>query len=128
MDAIKFEQVCSTYQGKDGCACGCGGKYTYTTAGRKAASKDRGYEVADNEVNDKRVAKIVKYINDRLDSAERHEGGAGMPDIYEVKRDGNEHYVYRAYVWPVGFGETPADVTKPCPEEPKAEDGPTASA
>jgi hypothetical protein len=34
---LKMEEVTKTYNGKDGCACGCGG--TYAEAGTKAAQR-----------------------------------------------------------------------------------------
>jgi hypothetical protein len=60
---IKFEDILKAYTGKpDRCMCGCSGKYTHTEINRALASKGRGYEVDDDEVNDKRVRTILKKI------------------------------------------------------------------
>jgi len=56
--------VKSVYSGKDGCCCcGCAGKYSYAEKFRIESSKKRGYEVTDDEINDKTVAMIVAKMN-----------------------------------------------------------------
>ena len=58
--------IISVYSGINGkCCCGCAGKHRYASAYRKLASKDRGYEVRDEEVSDRSV-KIIsnKVLND----------------------------------------------------------------
>lgn len=62
---IKFEDVLCAYSGrKEGCRCGCLGKYYYRSDAKEIASKDRGYEVRDNECNDKMVKKVIKLISE----------------------------------------------------------------
>jgi hypothetical protein len=60
---IDVSKVYSVYVGKDGCRCGCRGTYSYASAHREFASKNRGYEVTDDEINDKRIASMTKKIN-----------------------------------------------------------------
>lgn len=122
MFAIDFEKVVKTYQGKDGCACGCRGKYTYTTAGRAVtnATREADTQVPEEKVNDKRVAKIVRYINERYESAggEHIVGEGDELDIYEVRREGSKNHVYRVYVWrETPTAGTAADPTAPCADE-----------
>ncbi len=57
---IDMSQVASVYSGVNGrCCCGCAGKHTYASAHRDWASKNRGYAVASDEVNDRTVKLIV---------------------------------------------------------------------
>lgn len=63
---VSLSEVSSVYSGKPGCCCGCRGKHTYTQTHRQAASKSRGYEVTDDEVNDGVVKQIVGKINKLL--------------------------------------------------------------
>jgi len=78
---IEIDNVSSVYSGKPGCACGCRGKYAYASRHRAWASKDRGYTVTADEVNDRTVKLMVNKINKAIAS------GA------DVKR----------YVWGVSF-------------------------
>jgi hypothetical protein len=64
LDINNLSNVLSVYSGRDGrCCCGCAGKHYYSSENQKAASKDRGYKVDDDEVNDKMVRKVVKILN-----------------------------------------------------------------
>ena len=64
LSEIKLSEVDTVYVGKpDKCMCGCSGKYTYTSVNQKQSTKRRGYEVTDDEVNDKRVMRIVKKVS-----------------------------------------------------------------
>lgn len=57
MNNVNIEQVSSVYSGKNGsCCCGCAGKHTYASAHRTWASKNRGYNVGLDEVNDRVVS------------------------------------------------------------------------
>lgn len=68
---INLENVSSVYKGKAGyCCCGCSGKYAYASQHREWASKNRGYDVPDDDINDKKVASIVKKMNALLASGE----------------------------------------------------------
>jgi len=63
---ITVDQISSVYVGKPNkCMCGCAGKYTYTSQNRAYASKDRGYDISDDEVNDARVTRAFnKFMKD----------------------------------------------------------------
>ena len=64
---IKIDDVMSVYSGENGhCCCGCAGKHTYASQYQKIASKDRGYEVGDEEVSDRTVKLIVNKMNKYL--------------------------------------------------------------
>lgn len=67
---VKEESVVSVYSGKPGCMCGCNGKYSYSEVHREFSTSDRGYEVTDDEINDKEVKRITKLINDNLMNCE----------------------------------------------------------
>lgn len=64
---IKINDVMSVYSGINGqCCCGCAGKHTYASQHQKIASKNRGYEVDDEEVSDRTVKLIVNKMNKYL--------------------------------------------------------------
>jgi len=60
---IRTEDVLSSYSGKLGCMCGCNGKYSYNSQNRDLASKDRGYAVGDDDINDNSVKRMVNKFN-----------------------------------------------------------------
>jgi len=63
MPELKLEQIISAYVGKPHkCMCGCSGEYYYTKANQKLGSEERGYEVTDDEVNDKKVMRVVNRM------------------------------------------------------------------
>jgi hypothetical protein len=59
-------QVTKVYSGKQGCMCGCKGKYSYTAEG--AVSDNPGYDVSDS-VNERSVkvvlGKLLRNSNTR---------------------------------------------------------------
>ena len=60
---VTISQVRSAYTGKvDRCCCGCSGTHVYNERNRAKAAKWRGYEVSDDEVNDKKVERILNKI------------------------------------------------------------------
>jgi hypothetical protein len=64
---IDLAQVASVYSGVAGkCCCGCAGKHTTASAHRVWVGEDRGYEVSDDEVNDRTVKLIVGKIEAAL--------------------------------------------------------------
>ena len=68
MNQIKLEKVLSVYSGINGkCCCGCSGKHTYSSTRREEAGKDRGYEIEDDEVNDRTVKMMVNKINKQIE-------------------------------------------------------------
>ena len=57
--SVKLEDVVSVYSGKNGsCCCGCSGKHSYAAAHRDFTSKNRGYAVTDDDINDKQVRRV----------------------------------------------------------------------
>ncbi len=61
---IDINKVQSVYSGINGrCCCGCSGKHTYASKYKDNASKNRGYKVTNDEVNDRVVKIIVNKIN-----------------------------------------------------------------
>jgi hypothetical protein len=60
---ITKDDVMSVYAGQAGkCMCGCKGKHTYNSDYVAAASKDRGYEVTQDEVNDAVVLRTLHMV------------------------------------------------------------------
>lgn len=57
-----MQKVFKVYSGKLGCMCGCRGKYSYASDEVEYGSKDRGYEVTDEDVSDRRVKMIAKQV------------------------------------------------------------------
>ena len=66
---LTLDNVASVYSGKrNTCCCGCAGKHTYASALRDEASKSRGYEVRDEEVNDRTVKMIFnKFMKNKFE-------------------------------------------------------------
>jgi hypothetical protein len=42
--------------------CGCAGTYSYNKINQKWSGENRGYEVTDNEVNEKRIKRVVNKV------------------------------------------------------------------
>ena len=58
-----MRKVLKVYSGKAGkCMCGCSGKYTYNPELREEGGKDRGYEVTEDECNERTVKMITKKV------------------------------------------------------------------
>ena len=71
---IELSNVKSVYSGQPNtCYCGCAGKYYYAGAYKVQAGEERGYVVDNEEVSDCMVKKVVKYVNEHLDSAELYD-------------------------------------------------------
>jgi len=68
---LQVSDVMSVYSGKAGaCCCGCSGKHRYASAHQEVASKNRGYEVTDDEINDQQVRKILRLVQSEAEKAE----------------------------------------------------------
>jgi len=50
-------------------SCGCAGQHYYASAHRQLASRHRGYRVSDDEVDDQKVARVLRLITARADDA-----------------------------------------------------------
>jgi len=60
---LDLSRVFKVYNGRaNRCCCGCSGKYSVASAHKEFASKDRGYDYNDSDVNDETVRKIVGKI------------------------------------------------------------------
>lgn len=69
--ALEPSMVLSVYSGKNGaCCCGCSGKHYYNSALKEEAGKDRGYEVDDDEVNDKMIKKVINILKGKAPSGQ----------------------------------------------------------
>jgi hypothetical protein len=63
--SIDIESVYKVYSGKPNrCMCGCAGKYSYASKFQAYGGEDRGYEVDDDEVNDRTVRMFVKKVSE----------------------------------------------------------------
>ncbi len=94
MEQIVLRHVSSVYSGTHGCCCGCKGKHTYASQHREWASKNRGYEVTDEDVGDRSVKLIVNRMNKMLDNGAKLE----FPDnIAEFASVTTPKRVYIAY-------------------------------
>lgn len=89
---IRLEDVVSVYSGKaNRCCCGCSGKHTYSSAHRDTVR--RGYEVLDEEVNDR----SVKMIFNKVFSGKYGPAIQNSPDdetIWYVDTDTRSYIVY----------------------------------
>lgn len=81
---FKDEEIVSVYLGKaNACMCGCSGNYAYTKINQEYASKNRGYEVTDDEVSDKKVKIRLKRFYNLPGEVEN------LDDYIFTKFDGN---------------------------------------
>ena len=60
--SINIENVTRVYNGKIGCMCGCGGKYSTNPAYKEEVGKWRGYPVSDDECSERSVKIITKKV------------------------------------------------------------------
>lgn len=93
LKSLTADQVLSVYSGKPGCACGCRGKYSYNSKHVAAASKDRGYTVTPDEVNDRMVTKVLKLVQQHADDSRVW---AANDDIFAF--DLHDQRTYTVYV------------------------------
>lgn len=60
---LEIKDIISVYSGKDGfCCCGCSGNHYYNSNLVKEASKNRGYQVGNDEINDKMVKRVLNIF------------------------------------------------------------------
>lgn len=63
MRTYETSDIMKTYSGKDGkCCCGCSGKYYYNSLHVEEGSKNRGYKVTKEDINDTQVTRILNKI------------------------------------------------------------------
>jgi hypothetical protein len=88
MKLPQVEDIVTVYKGKpNSCMCGCSGTYYYAKAQREYGSKDRGYPVKDDEVDDG----VVKRVLNKMAKAEA--AGAKIDCL-------------SGYIWDVTIGKT----------------------
>ena len=68
---ISRSLIRNVYSGRQGCMCGCRGKYVYSEAHRAEASAVRGYDVSADEVNEAQITRVMNIVKNV--SAERVE-------------------------------------------------------
>jgi hypothetical protein len=77
LQPITADEILSVYNGKArACCCGCKGTHSYPSSptARLMAGKRRGYEINDNEVNDRKIAFVIRTLNANLEDVE--DGGS----------------------------------------------------
>jgi hypothetical protein len=68
---LTVEEVMSVYSGTAGrCCCGCAGHHRYSRKLRVSASRDRGYKVEDDEINDGQVRRVLGILQKNIERAE----------------------------------------------------------
>jgi len=93
MAHVELNKVASVYSGQDGsCCCGCSGKHTYASQYRDWSSKDRGYEVKENEVSDRSVKTLVNKMNKLFEDGVEKEDGDDPSNLVSVV-NGNRLYI-----------------------------------
>lgn len=85
---FRWEQVNSAYIGTPHrCMCGCSGDYAYTKSGQVKAGQERGYQVKENEVSDRKVRTRINKM--RLHETE---GIENIEDYIFTEIIGNRQY------------------------------------
>jgi hypothetical protein len=106
IQGLRLEDVMSVYSGRDGaCACGCSGKHRYASKYRDIATANRGYEVTDEEVNDRQVERILKLVQDAGEEAEFDGDMATLVVDQPGRKRGT---VYVVYLLPKEYRQTQA--------------------
>ena len=59
---LDISKITRVYNGKQGCMCGCNGKYTTNPDFQALVGKERGYAVSDDECNERSVKIIAKKV------------------------------------------------------------------
>ena len=73
-EKINKNEVVDVYSGRArSCCCGCSGTYSYRADKtlRDIGTKQRGYEVEDNEVNERMISRIVNKLNKNMERVEK---------------------------------------------------------
>jgi len=83
---IKREHVMMVYTGKQGCMCGCNGKYKYRKDAVAAGKTNRGYDVKPDEVNEGVVTRVLNELA-TLDNVE-------VGEIYSREKGDSLFYLW----------------------------------
>jgi hypothetical protein len=63
MPKINIDDVSCAYIGVPNlCMCGCSGDYFYSEKNRNYSSKERGYKVDDEEINDEKIDFVIRKM------------------------------------------------------------------
>ena len=91
MPNISLDKINCAYVGKVNCCmCGCSGKYSYSNLNRKYSSKERGYEVSNDEINEDEI----EFILDKL-KGNAHKGIEVIEDyIYAFETNTKTYVLY----------------------------------
>ena len=76
MNKITLDEIISTHNGKAAtCCCGCAGTHSYPTDPllRALAGYNRGYAIDDDEANDRKMANVLRKLNQNLTEVEDEE-------------------------------------------------------
>jgi len=61
--SLTTDEILYVYSGKaNKCCCGCSGNYRYNSKHIELGTRDRGYKISQDEVNDKQVSKVLDII------------------------------------------------------------------
>jgi len=74
LEDITPEMIKEVYTGKQGCMCGCKGRYYVNPAHREQADKDRGYSMPSGPGHMKMVKKVLNIL--------KKDGRAAIEDNY----------------------------------------------
>ena len=89
---VEPEQLMKVYSGKPGCGCGCRGIYRINPAMVEAATKERGYEYSEEEINFTTVKRVLKTMQARADEV-KVDTGEDMV-IYAIEDDKRYYWAY----------------------------------
>jgi hypothetical protein len=95
---INRDHVMMVYTGKQGCMCGCKGKYKYRKAAVAAGTANRGYEVEAGDVNEGVVTRVLNELA-KLDGVEvgeiyNREKGDSLFYLWDDRETGRRIAVY----------------------------------
>ena len=64
LSSLTVEDVLQVYSGKQGCMCGCNGKYFVNPSHREEADKEHGYAHEDADMSPRMVKKVLKLLQE----------------------------------------------------------------
>jgi hypothetical protein len=59
LEDLTLDMIVSAYSGRKGCACGCRGKWRYTSAHQAEGAQARGYPIDGGEVSNRGAALVL---------------------------------------------------------------------
>jgi hypothetical protein len=73
LEDLTLDMIVSAYSGRKGCACGCMGKWRYTSAHLAEGAQARGYPIDPDEVSNRGVAGYLSNARKALGIVEYSE-------------------------------------------------------